>query len=301
MDKNITNFLKSLPEYFRFPGLLIIGIFLFFFSILRFNHWALIDIMLLAGIGLVIIFLGIILYFTNLKVMTVVGGVLSGIALSIFYLVDRRITDVVAISYSFGMIVLLLDIMGAIKNRPINTIKMPYGLMPKPDFTYTESLEDRYTNTVSSGLQNLQEILIGYRIAIAEEKTKIKASVEEKLLKMLEFNDGFESYLDKFKNSEQKPEGFIQIKKMYDELQETLEMAHVRPMEEDIGETIDEKKHEMINVINKPPSEDTGKPAIIQVRKKGYYIDSPVLGRILRRAKVEVGWKSDTDVNKKQL
>ncbi|VVB97597.1 Protein GrpE [uncultured archaeon] len=293
-DKN-NIFRKNLQEYIRFPGILITGIFLFFYSVLRFNHWALIDIMFLSGIGIVIILLGIIMYYHSPAAsMTAAGIGLSGIALGIFYLYDRKVTDIIAISYSFGVIMLLLSVISVTKNKTSAIITKTYNLpMQNPGILKMDTVEDRYTKTVSSGLQNLQDIIIGYRDVIAEEKSKIKASVEKQLLDILELNDGFESYINKYKDQEQKPEGFIQIKKMYDFVQETLDNENVHPIEVQIGESIDEKRHEVIKVTNEPPADLSGKPSIVQVRRKGFFINSPVPGKVLRRTRVEVEWKSD--------
>ncbi len=302
MEKDDKNniFRKNLQEYIRFPGILIIGIFLFFYSVLRFSHWALIDIMSLAGIGIVIILLGTIWHFNSQTTsMTAIGIGLSGIGLSIFYLYDRRVTEIVAISYSFGIIVLLLSVITVNKNETSSVIKKPENLhIQNPSIPHRDTVEDRYTKTVSSGLQNLQDIIIGYRDVIAEEKSKIKASVEKQLLDILELNDGFESYINKYKDQEQKPEGFTQIKKMYDFVQETLDNENVHPIEVQIGESVDEKRHEVIKVTNEPPTDLSGKPSIVQVRRKGFFIDSPVPGKVLRRTRVEVEWKSGNS-NKK--
>ncbi len=288
--ENKNNIQKRLLEFLRFPGILVIGIFLFFYSVLRFNHWALIDIMFLAGIGLVLILLGITSHFKSESTMTMIGSVLSGIAMIDFYWYSRRIEDSVAIFYSLGIIVLLFNII-------INYNKQSPGFnkITPPSEPYEDVFDKEFVNK----LKEFQEMHNSYLSFKKDDRDKLIAlnqSRKTALEKVLKTCESLTVFLEK--NKDKEGEGIDSIRIRRDELRDELRDKGIMPMLTNKGETIfpdDEvKKYEVINKEERP-RDFKGYPKIKEIIKPGYLVGSEVL----RKARIEADWSSSDDNGKR--
>lgn len=281
-------------EYVKFPGILLIGLFLFLYSIMRFNHWNLLNIMFSSGLGLVLVILGSNFYLKsdflkirlagfNFSIILVIGVILSIAALIIFYRIDKVVTEVVAVLYSIGTTLLFVNItMSALKKQKI---KSEQGAFPPPvqtpELPAADDFAAKYTNSLVNILQNAQQVLKGYENDVRKEKGSLETEVDELQIKLLELKDSLESYREK------KEEGIINAS--YGELIEFLEDTGIYEMDVREGEALDRFKHVEIN-SHERPRDFKGVPKITKVKRPGYIKEIGNNQNILRKAQVEVDW-----------
>jgi hypothetical protein len=300
--ENNNNISKKFISVLIFPGIIITGFFLFLYSVLRFNHWDLIDIMFLAGIGVVLILLGIASYFKSDNAMTIAGTVLSGIAVVDFFWYSRRIEDRVAIFYSLGIIILLLNIIRTIKNRQSSPIIESSKLVPSPTnkpHPNGKPYEDVFDKEFDDKLQEFQEMHDWYLSFKKDDKSKLASMNESRksaLKKVLETFESLKEFLEKNKGKE--VEGVESIRIKCDELNDELQ-DNIKQIPANAGETIfpdDEVK--IYEIINKEerPRDFKGYPKIKRIIKPGYLMHSD---EVLRKVRIEADWSSSDDISKR--
>lgn len=301
MESN-DNISKKLIEYLMFPGILITGIFLFFYSVLRLDHWTLINIMFLAGIGLIFILIGIVAYFKSGNAITLSGVILSGIAVVDFYWYSRRIENSVAILYSLGTMILLLNIIFFIKNKQSSASVSP-SVIISPSYNkplpHDKPYEDVFDKEFEDKLQEFQEMHDWYLSFKKEDRGKLANMNESRksaLKKVLDTYESLKEFLEKNKGKEVEGIESIRIKcdELWDELQDNIERIPVN-----VGDTIspdDEvKRFEIINKEERP-RDYRGYPKIKKIIKQGYSTGN---NEVLRKARIEADWSSSGDNGKR--
>jgi molecular chaperone GrpE (heat shock protein) len=143
--------------------------------------------------------------------------------------------------------------------------------------------EEKYTRELLSVTRSLNDVLLSYKNDVRREKAGLGTQVERLLLNMLETYDGVSAYIRQYEGKN--VEGFEWVQAICLDLRQKLERAGVTPMNTEKGDPYDEIRHEIVNLVARPP-DFHGRPAIRSVAVPGYFLKS----KVLRRARVEVDW-----------
>lgn len=274
---------KKLLEFLRFPGILLLGLFIFLVSVLLYKRWeSLLNMMSLAAIGVLLVFIGITLYFKSLNKVSVCGFILYLLSIIIFYFFEKYITDIVATLYASSIIVLLLSIIMAVnKPFPPPLIKTP---IPEDEIPMRDRIDLEIGNQWQK-LRELHELYQGSKMDSEMEIQKTKVQRNKYLLNIIDTCESLNKLLSGYKGVE--TDEIKAIRMMHNEIREELEDAKIKRMMTNERDIVDVYKHIIINEDEVPRNWPArSDPKIKRVNKDGYLLGSEVF----RKAEVEADW-----------
>ncbi len=291
MESNKNNSIwKNVLEYLRFPGILLIGIFLFLFSILRFNRWeSLVNMMSWAAIGVLLLFLGISFYFKPLNKIVMSGFLFYTSSVVIFYFFEKLITNIVAILYTSGIILFLLGIIDATEKSRHSQSVHAEAIVSYPQYDEI-SLKDKIDielGEVSKKLRTTHSLYQGIKIDSEKELATLKMKNKKALQQMLEMCEDLKSLLKSHEGDE--TEEIKQIKIIRNQIKEQLKDEKIEQMPTNKGDIVNDDIHIVDNKYERPRNWYDGvNPKIKSIEKPGYYVGSEK--ELLREAHVKADW-----------
>lgn len=279
-DKNII--WKNFLDHLKFPGVLLIGIFIFLLSVLLFKRWeSLLNMMSSTATGIFLIFIGIISYFKSFNKISLIGLALYALAVLDFYFFEKLITAIVATLYSLSIILILLSIIEGTNKQSSTSTKDNKVEVPGP----VKDMIDVELGKVSRKLQKIHGVYQGTKIDSEMELGRLKTERKNELLFILEICENFEKLFNEYNGEETKEIKRIRI--IRNKIMEQLEEEGVKRALTNVSDIVDDEIHIVVNPDERPPDWPSGiRPRIKSFTKPLYYVDS----ELLRKAHVEADW-----------
>jgi molecular chaperone GrpE (heat shock protein) len=269
-----------------------------------------IDNVIFGGIAIVILIAGVSLFLRPDNKALAAGMVIVLATMALIYLSRVTIDGIAGLAglacvfYACGAIALAANVVGAFILRPPvpEPVRVPVQAFLPQEPEYKKDIdglinfdrklkpvttEEKYTDKVTTIMEDMQDVLISYKTDMRKEKTSLNTKAEANLIQMLELYDGLTKYVNMYDTV--RPEGYDRVNTIFIELDQKLKVMGVKPLEVRKGDEFDGNKHVILNE-NEMPDDFEGKRLVGEVVKPGYALND----KILRPAKVMVDWMKKT-------
>lgn len=237
-----------------YPGVLVAGLVVVLFSLLRINHWDNATIIFLGAIGIALVLIGIEFRFTDAPRLGAIGAVLIFVAAVLYYVVLRQGVDVLALVATLGIAMIVSEILLVSRDRTgvREARTAATETAPLPVSSEVDVIDRHFTD--------VKQIIQSYRSQALDEIDRKEALNRQNLMMMIKTRDALERSIDLNPSADE----LRPLKTLLAEYEELFMDLHIEEIQVNAGDPYNAELQQKVKEI------DGTDRHVGQIIRKGY-------------------------------
>ena len=272
---------KSFNELLRENWVLIIplaGFLIVLFSLLRINKWETFTVVAMCGTGITLLVIGIDLA-KNKKVAAVgyAGIICTVISILYYYFEVTWINDIIAVLFSVGITLILIDTFTQVKESSHQIIRA-FDYEPVP---VSGDIKLDYKNAIGNKLTDTMSTVNGLISTVSMKMEEKEGEMRQQMMKFIEIYDKITALQSEIDHPT--------LRNLHSTILDHLSENFITAMGTTAGDPFNPKMHKAVNPMPKLGCKGT----IKKVEKIGFIFKNQEKNQVVREATVYVDWVMD--------